>query len=195
VINGYAAAAAELIPKFEMVSQENLFAPIMHLLPGKPARLIDIGTGAGAGWFATLGYNVLAVEPVSEFRKTRSAECADPGFEWLDDKMPYLEKTVERRDLFDVIILSAVWHHLDGNQRQTVMPRLRSLMAPDGLLVVSLRNGPGAPERRCYFSDPKELIELARSQNLRLRFQKHAYSQQPKNIAAGVNWTWMVFEA
>ncbi|MCK4860421.1 MAG: class I SAM-dependent methyltransferase [Rhodobacteraceae bacterium] len=195
IIEGYTTAALELIPRFEAVSPEILFAPIAHLFPSAPAQIADIGagTGAAAAWFANHGQQVLAVEPVADFRKAGRRLHKSKRIEWLDDALPDLPQTLARSDTFDIVLLSAVWHHLDSRQRRAAMPKLQSLIAPKGLLVISLRNGPGSPSRPCYESHPEELVSLARAENLKLTFKQEAESVQKANRSAGVTWTWLAF--
>ena len=71
-IPGYIKASAELIPRFEAISSEELYAHVNHLLPQGNKSILDIGAGTGrdAAWFAERGQNVVAVEPVKEPRET-----------------------------------------------------------------------------------------------------------------------------
>jgi len=197
VIKGYEAAAHKLIPKFEAVSPSALFAPVADLLPQGPCKVIDIGAGTGtaAAWFAQLGQHVLAVEPVAAFRKAGKRLHKSSNIEWLDDCAPELATTLERREVFDLVLLSAVWHHLDSDQRQRVIPNLRGLMVAGGVLVISLRHGPGVPSRVCYDAPPEELAGLAKAEGLQLEFCQSVDSVQDANRAAGVKWTWMVFRS
>ncbi len=159
--------------------------------------MIDIGagTGAAAAWFARHGQHVLAVEPVVAFRKAGKRLHKSPNIEWLDDCAPELATTLERCEVFDLVLLSAVWHHLDSDQRQRAMPNLRALMVAGGVLVISLRHGPGAQSRACFDAPPEELAELAKAEGLQLELCQSVDSVQDANRAAGVTWTWMVFRS
>jgi hypothetical protein len=70
VADGYAGAAAELLPRYEAVSSSNLYSSVAHLLPEPGSTVINIGAGTGrdAAWLAAKGSRVLAVEPVGAFR-------------------------------------------------------------------------------------------------------------------------------
>ena len=194
-IDGYVAAASELIPRYDAVSQSDLFSPIKRLIPNKTCRILDVGagTGAGAAWFATHGHQVLAVEPVDAFRKAGIARHGIRNIEWLDDMLPALTATSERHEVFDLVLLSAVWHHLTAVQRKYAMPNLVRLIAPSGHLFVSVRNGPGARNRPCYDAPPQELVDLAITESLQPVLCQPAESVQSENRAAGVTWTWLVF--
>ena len=49
---GYAAAAPDLIARYERISCAQLYAPLADLLPAAPARIADIGAGIGWTWLA-----------------------------------------------------------------------------------------------------------------------------------------------
>src|ERR1700730_11567596 len=92
VLQSYAAASADLITRFEGVSPARLYAPIADLLPSSPSRIVDIGAGTGrdAAWLADKGHDVVAVEPVDEFRRAGIALHKSQRIEWLKDRLPDL---------------------------------------------------------------------------------------------------------
>jgi protein-L-isoaspartate O-methyltransferase len=67
VLAGYTADAAALIAPFEAIVSASLFAPVEPYLPAPPGRVLDIGAGTGrdAAWLVSLGFDVVAVEPVT----------------------------------------------------------------------------------------------------------------------------------
>lgn len=192
---GYAEQAAELIPQYEAVVFEAHHAAEMHLLPAAPSRILDVGagTGADAAWFAAQGHQVLAVEPTAEFRRAAQALHPSPRIEWLDDALPGLPLVLARGEVFDVVMLSAVWMHLDEAERREGMPKLASLLAPGGVLMLSLRHGPVPAGRRMFAVSPEEAIELAGRSGLGVVLNVASESIQPRNIAAGVTWTKLAF--
>lgn len=192
---GYAEQAADLIPQYESVVFEAHHAPEMHLFPTSPSRILDVGAGTGvdAAWFADHGHQVLAVEPTAEFRQAAQALHPSPRIEWLDDALPELERVVARGQAFDVIMLSAVWMHLDEQERKAGMPRLASLLAPQGLMLLSLRHGPVPQGRRMFPVSPEETIQLAQAAGLQAVLNVPSESIQPRNRAAGVTWTRLGF--
>ncbi len=80
--------------------------------------------------------------------------------EWIDDRLPELIET-KRRGQFALVVLCAVWQHLDAPQRLVAMRSLAELTTPGGLVIMSLRHGPGAPERPVYPVVPDETVGLA----------------------------------
>lgn len=190
----YTANAPHMIDRFNAVSSRDLYAPVIDLFPPPGARIADIGAGPGrdAAWLASLGHTVLAVEPVAAFRDAAIANGAHPRVVWLDDRLPELAET-QRRAPFDLVLLSAVWHHLDADARAVAMRSLSTLVAPGGLLVLSLRHGEVTPERGLYTIDPDETCADATREGLTLLRRAEAPSQQPMNTASGVTWTWLAF--
>ncbi|MFE6156137.1 class I SAM-dependent methyltransferase [Streptomyces sp. NPDC057889] len=141
---------------FEAVHEE-----ILHLLPDVPVRAVDIGAGTGrdATALAALGHEVIAVEPVRQLRLVAQRLHADANVVWLEDSLPGLEGLGGE---FGLILLSAVWMHLDEQERAAAMGRLVELLAPGGLLVISLRHGPPPADRRMFDVPADESAALAR---------------------------------
>jgi 2-polyprenyl-3-methyl-5-hydroxy-6-metoxy-1,4-benzoquinol methylase len=196
VIEAYAAASPKLIDRFNAVSSQDLFKPMADLLPRSPARVVDIGAGPGrdAAWLASMGHTVLVVEPVKEFRDAGMAAHSMLKIEWIDDRLPELVET-KRHGQFELIVLCAVWQHLDESQRLIAMRSLTELTIPGGLLIMSLRHGPDVPERAVYPIVPQETVGLAMREGFKLLREVEAESMQPANQLNGVHWTWLAFQA
>jgi 2-polyprenyl-3-methyl-5-hydroxy-6-metoxy-1,4-benzoquinol methylase len=192
---GYAEHAAALIPRYELISFVEHHAAELHLLPTAPSRILDIGAGTGvdAAWFAAQGHTVVAVEPTAEFLAAAMRLHPSPLIEWLDDALPKLDTVMGRGQRFDVVMLSAVWMHLDEAERCIAMPRVTSLLAPGGVMVLSLRHGPVPAGRRMFAVSGEETIALARQHGLGVVLNTHTESLQSGNRAAGVTWTRLAF--
>lgn len=197
VIEGYEAAAAELIPRFESIPTDSVLGPILDVLPKSPCRVLDVGAGAGRNpaWFAAQGHAVTACEPVEAFRQAAAQTYADAGIRWLDAALPGLDAAVSLGEPYDFVLLSAVWQHIETATRAAAMATLRSLMAPQATLAMSVRHGPGAASRAVFGGTDAETQALAHDRGLTLRFTRHTESVQAGNKAAGVTWSWMVFDA
>lgn len=192
VLSGYAAASSELIPRFEAISSAELFAPVRDLLPAAPARIADIGAGTGrdAGWFAAQGHRVLAVEPVEELRRAGMSRHSGKKVTWLDDKLPEL-RLARQEPPFDLLTLCAVWQHLDDHAREIALGRLAEMTTGGGLLIMSLRHGVGALDRRVFPVEVKAVIASAKTKGLDVVREIEAASVQRGNCLAGVRWTWL----
>jgi hypothetical protein len=113
--------------------------------------------------------------------------------EWVDDSLPELAHLTRRGLDFDLVMLTAVWMHLDPHQRQLAMPRVAALVHTSGTVIMSLRHGP-VPAGRCMFDvGAQETITLARANGLDLLLHQLTPSTQPANRLADVTWTRLAF--
>jgi SAM-dependent methyltransferase len=194
VLAGYqAAATAERIAGWEAIDDALLLRPVTRFLPPPPARLLDVGAGSGrtAAWLAGKGHQVTAVEPVAALREAGLALHGASGIDWIEDRLPSLE-ALESCE-FAGVLLIAVWQHLMPAAREAAFARLAQLIATGGVLLMSLRHGPGAPGRPVYPCDPAETIGQAEALGLSLLHQEEAPSIQEGNRTLGVTWTWLAF--
>ena len=165
---GYDRDAAALAKQYESITFADVHRDVMHLFPGRPSRILDIGAGSGrdAAALARLGHFVSATEPTAELRRQAQTIHAGLGIEGLDDALPELERIRQRRPLFDVILLTAVWMHLDEGERRRAMRHVAELLPPSGKIVLSLRHGTVPPGRRMFDVSAEETTELGRQHGL-----------------------------
>jgi hypothetical protein len=90
-------------------------------------------------------------------------------------------------------MLTAVFMHLDAQQRQRAMPNLAALVREGGTVIMKIRHGPVPAGRRMFEITPEETIELARMQDLHPVLNLRTQSSQEQNRAAGVDWTNLAF--
>ena len=192
---GYADEAEELFRLYEAIPAADAHRSVLHLIPQTPARVLDIGSGTGrdAAWFASRGHRVVAVEPTDAMRIPAKALHPQPNIEWLDDSLPELALLRTRRETFDLVMLTAVWMHLDEAQRRRAMPVVAALVRPGGAIIMKIRNGPVPAGRRMFQITAEEAIELAQAEGLRLVLNARTESSQESNRLAGVNWTNLAF--
>ena len=194
---GYAAEADTLLIRYESIPAEQVHAAVRHLLPETPARVLDIGAGTGrdAAWFASLGHQVVAVEPTHELRIGAIELHACPAITWIDDSLPDLAVLAARGEQFDLVMSTAVLMHLDDAQRRQALPNIAARIAPGGLLIMTLRHGPVPPGRRMFEIDAEAIIEPARKLGMSLVFNQDGASRGAENSAAGVTWTTLAFRS
>jgi SAM-dependent methyltransferase len=192
--SGYAEAAPALLRT--VLPFEAVHEPILHFMPSPPARILDVGAGPGhdAAAFARLGHRVTAVEPTAALREGAQRLYADLPIRWLADSLPGLAP-LEAGDAasFDFILLSGVWMHLDEAERRAAFPRLAGLLAPGGVLAISLRHGWVPPGRVMYEVTADKTLALAAQSGLTPVLNLTTGSLQPVNRAAGVTWTRLAF--
>jgi SAM-dependent methyltransferase len=192
---GYADEAEELFRLYESFPATDAHRAVLHLIPAAPGSVVDIGSGTGrdAAWFASQGHRVVAVEPTDAMRIPAMALHPSPRIEWLNDSLPDLTLLLARGEKFDVVMLSAVWMHLDTQQRRQAMPNLAALIRAGGVMIMSIRHGPVPPGRRMFEVSSEETIELARMQGLHPVLNVHTESRQEQNRVAGITWTNLAF--
>lgn len=186
---GYAADAERLIDLYESLSFDDLHADVVHLLPAQPADILDIGAGTGrdAAALAARGHRVVAAEPLDEFRLAAQRLHAGAAIEWIADGLPHLERLSDRADAFDIVMLTAVWMHLEPADRERAMPHLARLLRPGGVAIFSLRHGPVPAGRRMFDIRADETSALAAREGLVEIFR---VEDRPSTFAApGVTWT------
>lgn len=191
VERGYAAQAPALIAQYDAVPSDTIYADVKDLFPGAPVRVLDVGSGSGRDteWFAALGYDVTAVDPVAAFVAETMRRA--PAATILRDRLPGL-RTVRGR--YGLILVNAVWQHVAPADREAALTRLVDLLAPGGRTVLSLRHGVGHPDRPVAAIDVEATLAHAAALGLTLLRCRKKVSLQAGNRASGVRWTWLVFE-
>jgi SAM-dependent methyltransferase len=184
----YAANAAAMARRYDSVTTETLLLGLTDLIPPPPAPVLDIGAGSGRDtqWFLARGHAVTAAEPVAAFRTMIAARA--PAARLVDAGLPALP---DLSGHFGLILVNAVWHHLDPAVRDGAMRRLAELLIPDGRLFLALRRGPIAAGAPIHATDPKSEIARAARVGLSLLRRHDAPAHDPETAAAGISWTWL----
>jgi SAM-dependent methyltransferase len=196
VLDEYAAATTgSFVERSEAVSSETLFDPFIDMFPPPPARIVDIaaGTGRDAAWLSQRGYEVTAVEPVAALREVGMNLHATDRIDWCDGALPDLVISPAPARGFDVVLLSAVWQHLDDRDRARSMPNIADLTVVGGLILISLRQGPSAPSETLHEASVAAAVDLATANGLRMEREVRIESMQASDRAAGIYWTWLAF--
>ncbi len=191
---GYSEQAEQLVIQYESISFVEKHRAVLHLLPDAPCDVLDIGagTGADAAWFADAGHRAVAVEPTAELRNPGMSLHSASSIEWVDDCLPDLSKLSQGR-MFDLVMITAVWMHLDENERATAMPKVASLLRSSGVLTMSLRHGPNARGRRTFDVSAEETVQLASKYGLRCTLNVRTESARQFNRLAGITWSRLAF--
>ena len=137
-----------------------------------------------------MGHRVVALEPTDEMRMRAVALHPSRQIEWLDDSLPDLTHALGLGKQFDVVMMTAVWMHLDQPQRRRAMPSVASLVRAGGVMMMSLRHGPVPLGRRMFPVAADETIGLAKAEGLQLLMNQSAPSALG---TSGVSWTRLAF--
>jgi SAM-dependent methyltransferase len=189
---GYGETAAKLVGPYESIGFEDVHGDVLHLFPAAPRRVLDIGAGTGrdAAALAALGHEVTAVEPTPELRDHGKALHSGAPITWIDDSLPDLDIVRRLGGTFDLILLTAVWMHLDLEQRRRAMPRVAGLLAPGGVMAMRLRHGPVPAGRRMFDVSIEETAGLAEACGLRTI---HRGRRPGLHGLPGVHWSVVAF--
>ena len=130
--------------------------------------MLDVGAGSGrdSAWLAARGADVVAVEPSAAMREEALSYHPDVSIRWIDDVLPSLASTSRLGLSFDLILLSAVWQHVEPSDRPRALRKLVTLLKPGGLLILTLRLGECDPDRVMHPVSVEEVERLAREQGL-----------------------------
>ena len=138
----YDPHASEVVNRYEVPAPEKINDWYRAFLPGQPGFILDVGAGSGrdAAWLASLGHEVIAVEPRDQLRaRARELHAGASGITRIDDRLPGLEKVHRLAVSFDFILLNAVWMHVPPASRQRASRKLITLLKPGGRLAISFR--------------------------------------------------------
>lgn len=162
---GYEEGAERFIAATEALDFQTVCGDYLPFLPKQPARVLDLGAGAGqnSAALAAAGHQVTAVEPVRSFRVYGQDSQPSAKILWVDDALPALSRL---SGPFDFILAEAVWHHLDAAGQRAALGRATALLAPRGALALSLRNGPAGMGRFVHPTDATLTIRDARALGL-----------------------------
>jgi SAM-dependent methyltransferase len=160
---GYGETADERVQQYESIAFADVHRHMLHLFPTTPSRVIDIGAGTGrdAAAFAGMGHTVTAVEPTPELRSAARRLHGHLPITWIDDSLPDLDGVHALGQRYDLVMLTAVWMHLDESQRERAMGRVAALLDAGGLMSLSLRHGPVPAGRRMFEVSNAETRALA----------------------------------
>ncbi|MDR9826811.1 methyltransferase domain-containing protein [Vibrio sp. FNV 38] len=166
-ISYYNENAIQLAKQYDSIEFEVVHQSWQAYWPSFGERVLDVGAGSGrdARWFNQQGCLVVAVEPAKEFRQL-GLSSPSPDVQWLNDVLPGLTKVNKLPNIFDLILVSAVWVHLDSTQRAESLVTLSKLLCTNGTLVITLRHGCFKDSREEHAVSVEEIGQLTQNSEL-----------------------------
>ena len=159
----YETHAAEAAARYESVAAEQINDWLLDLLPRRPACVLDVGAGSGrdTAWLASLGHEIIAVDPSPAMRAQARRRHPDLAVRYLPDRLPDLTRTLRTGLSFDFVLVNAVWMHVAPSDRPRAFRKLVTLLKPGGVIAFTLRC-PVDTTRGMYPVSGTEIEELAR---------------------------------
>lgn len=180
----YSDNANTLCEQYDQLEPQQVHSAWSDHLPPEPGIALDLGAGSGrdANWLAQKGWDVVAVEPCDEMRQLARTKHPHPSIQWLNDSLPELKTLRQLDQRFNLILISAVWMHLPPTDRERAFHIVSELLAPGGVMVITLRHSPD--DGRGFFDvSPEELLEQARRRALGLLAQCHVADLNRKEVS------------
>lgn len=167
----------------------------LKFLPSVPARVLDIGAGAGqnSAALAALGYSVTAVEPMTEFLSAARIKYSNHSIVWLNDSLPTLASLRDEVGQFHFILVAGVWHHLNTAEQVLALRQLARLLSKGGCCALTLRNGPPGLGTCVHSTDSDQTINQAKAFDLRCVLHKKNGASILSN-KNDVKWGRIVFQ-
>jgi SAM-dependent methyltransferase len=192
---GYAERAHKFIQATIAIDFLDLHHDFLPFIPKQPSRVLDLGAGIGRDAFelAKRGHEVIAMEPIDEFRMAGQTLYPSPQLEWLDDCLPMLSLLGHHVNQFDFILASGVWHHLKAEEQALAMRRITHLLKVNGVFAVSLRNGPAGAGNHIFPTSSQQTKQDAQDCGLTTLLCLEGQPSLMPN-KENVFWTRLVFE-
>lgn len=151
----YEGRSEILLRKYEQVGFEAVHADLLPLIGDKTGNALDVGCGSGrdAAWLARHGWRVTAVDPSAAMLDGARQIHRGELIRWMRDGLPKLEKVASLGATFDLVLLSAVWMHIPENRQAESAATVARLVAPEGIVNVTIRTGAGESERGFHNTD------------------------------------------
>jgi ubiquinone/menaquinone biosynthesis C-methylase UbiE len=130
--------ASRLRTEYFQLEYERTRELILRHLPPPPARILDVGGGAGvyACWLASAGYEVYLIDPVAKHvEQARAASKLQPDHPLSSAEIGDARRLTQDDSSVDaVLLLGPLYHLLEKQDRLASLREARRVMRPGGLL-------------------------------------------------------------
>lgn len=177
--------------RYDSVAFEDVHPHVLTYLPSS-GSVLDVGAGSGrdARFMAARGLKVTAVEPSAGLRDLGARNSKDVI--WIDDRLPDLERIVEKTERFDLILCSAVLMLVEPMDLKKSLTTFAQVLVPAGKLAINLRT-PMPEEPPGIFFDHTDHDVLAAADAAGFRCL-HRFEAKDALGRSGYDWRGFVFE-
>ena len=167
----YDANARQLVARYESTTTEKALAPFTRILKqydGTDRSALDIGSGSGrdAAWLAEHGWHVDAVDGSTALLEEAEKLHGHAVIHFMHDLAPDFSNVRALNKRYDVILMSAFIFHFDAADREVILAHCAGILSADGLIYITLRQGPVVPDRHIYAVAPDEIETFAQNHGL-----------------------------
>lgn len=161
----YHQNAQTFFDRYRGLTTPEVLGDAVKAVPAKPSLVLDIGSGSGrdSEWLAAHGHIVVSVEPAKALRDLAIQRGQDRRIIHFDATLPGLDGLDAFVGGFDFVLCSAVWMHLDADERPVGALRLFELMKAGATAIVTFKVASEDKERLMYEIDPAVVAEDFRS--------------------------------
>lgn len=159
----YNENADQLFPRYRSLRSEDVFRDVIDHIPTKPGLVADIGSGSGRDttWLAEIGHTVISIEPSVGLRTKAMADGVPANAVYVESVLPDLAGLDIFVQRFDLIICSAVWMHLDADEREVALSRIYELLSNEreARAIITFKVAPEEPGRGMHVLDADVITE------------------------------------
>jgi SAM-dependent methyltransferase len=150
----------DLIKRYESVDMSALHQLFAKHIPLK-SKVIDIGFGSGRdlAFLESSGHNIYGVDPVESFVVQVQHRFPDIREHFRVGSFLSSDIPSEWLHSFDAVISIAVWMHLKAVERPKAIELIKSLLKPNGMIILSFSLGGRDNDDGRHF-EPLELQEV-----------------------------------
>lgn len=138
----YESNACILSERYESADMTMLHNQLLKHIPAK-SKVIDIGFGSGRdlAYLRSNGYDIYGIDPVEEFVDQAKKRFPDISEHFNEGSFLSIDCPLNWKNSFDAVISIAVWMHLKGSENMLAIETIKSLLKPNGVVVLSFSLG------------------------------------------------------
>jgi 2-polyprenyl-3-methyl-5-hydroxy-6-metoxy-1,4-benzoquinol methylase len=191
--------AAEVSRRFETANMSRIHGYLLSHMPGKGARVMEIGCGSGrdAAFLLANGYDIRAIDAsrglIEEALKIHPE---------LHDRLavagvPFPEESPILRETFPAIVSMAVLMHIPEKDIDETVAQIRRMLAAGGTAFISVSTGRAEVDKDGRGNGGRLFLERP-PEDLQRVFEKHGFLLAARYATSdvysrGITWHSMVF--